>query len=426
MNSDSIEVQQLRMAVQELSVLNDIATAVSSARDLDQVVELIIQKCVKHLKVEQGAVLLLDEEKPGSPFQTMVRKIDSKIDVVPYHFGLQLSGWILKNQKPLLINDLQKDHRFRMDPGKDFPVHSLLSVPLRLKGRMIGLLNVFNKQSEESFTSEDQRLLSIIAVQSAQVLENARLYEEEQVLIRMEEELRVAYEIQINLLPKEAPPLAGYDLAGKSIPAKEVGGDYFDFVPINDHQLAICLGDVSGKGMPAALLMANLQATIRGQTVFFPPCKDCVERSNRLLFQSTDVQKFATLFYGVLDTQTNKLCYTNAGHDNPFLFSGNGEARRLGIGGTVLGFMEESIYEEETLSFSSGDVLLIYSDGVTEAININEEEFGEERLEVLVRDNLGASSTDLIETIISEVRMFTDDSPQFDDITLVVLRRQKS
>ncbi|MCH8069271.1 MAG: SpoIIE family protein phosphatase [Candidatus Marinimicrobia bacterium] len=425
MKTNHSEVQRLQAAVQELSVLNDIAVAVSSARELNDVVELIIQKCIKHLKVEQGAVLLLDQEKPDSPFRTMVREMDSKIDVVPYHFGLQLSGWMLKNQKPLLINDLQNDQRFRMAPGEDFPVQSLLSVPLRLKGRMMGLLNVFNKQSEQGFTSEDQRLLSIIAAQSAQIIENARLYEEEQMLFHMEEELKVAYEIQMNLLPKEAPHIAGYDIVGKSIPAKEVGGDYYDFISVNGHKLAICLGDVSGKGMPAALLMANLQATLRGQTLSTSSCKDCLRRSNKLLFQSTDVQKFATLFYGILDTRKNELCYTSAGHDHPFLFSGEAGPRRLGTGGIVLGFMKDVTYEEEVVPFHPGDVLVIYSDGVTEAMDAKEEEFGEKRLETLVRDNLVLSSGELMEKIISAVQSFAGDTPQYDDITLVVVKRQK-
>lgn len=422
---DSHEVQRLRAAVQELSVLNDIATAVSSARELSEVIDLIIQKCVKHLKVEQGAVLLLDEGTSDSPFRTMVRKVDSRMDVVPYHFGAQLSGWMLKNQKPLLINDFEKDDRFRMEMGKDFPIQSLMSVPLRLKGRMLGLLNVFNRRSKEGFTLEDQRLLSIIAAQSAQVIENARLYEEEQALLRMEEELRVAYEIQMHLLPKEAPQLAGCDIAGKSIPAKEVGGDYYDFIPISDHQLAICLGDVSGKGMPAALLMANLQATVRGQTLSGNSCGDCVQQSNRLLFQSTDIQKFATLFYGILDTEKNEMHYANAGHDNPFLFSRNGEVRRLGTGGTVLGFMEDASYEDEVVQCNPGDLLVVYSDGVTDAMDADENEFGEERLEALVRDNLGVSSNELIGKIISSVQSSSGGTPQFDDITLVVVKREK-
>ena len=421
---DPHEVHRLRAAVQELSILNEIATAVSSARELNQVVELIIQKCIKHLKVEQGSIMLLDEKKPDKPFQTMVRKVDSKVDVVPYHFGIQLSGWMLKNQKPLVINDFQKDQRFSIAYRKDFNIKSLLSVPLCLKGRMIGVLNIFNKQAKEGFTVEDQRLMCIIASQSAQVIENARLYEEEQVLLRMEEELKVAYEIQINLLPKENPQIAGYDIAGKSIPAKEVGGDCYDFIRIDDHHLAICLGDISGKGMPAAMLMANLQATLRGQTLFSTSCKDCLQRSNKLLFQSTDLQKFATLFYGILNTRKNELCYSNAGHDYPFLFSGDKEPRRLETGGTVLGFLENFIFKEQVIPFSPGDLLLVYSDGITEAMNADEEEFGENRLvEVTLKHRDELAST-LIEKIIAAVKLHTGDAPQMDDITLVVIKRE--
>lgn len=426
MTSNSTEIEQLKAAVQELSVLNDIATAVSSARELNEVVELIIQKCVKHLMVEQGAVLLLEDEKQDSPFRTMVREIDSKANMVPYHFGLQLSGWMLKNRKPLLINDFPGDPRFRMGPGDDFPIQSLLSVPLRLKGHMIGVLNVFNKQTEKGFTPEDQRLLSIIATQSAQVIENARLYEEEQALLRMEEELRVAHDIQANLLPKKDPQIAGYDITGRTIPAREVGGDYYDFIPLNTHLLNICLGDVSGKGMPAALLMANLQATLRGQTLHMSSCKESLARSNKLLFQSTDSNKFITLFMAILDSEKHELHYSNAGHNHPYLFSGDGEPRQLATGGTVLGFLEDFNYEEETLSIHPADVLLIYSDGVTEAMNESEEEFGEERLTSIVQDSLDLSSSNIVDTIIKNIHSFVGKTPQSDDITLVVLQREKS
>ena len=162
------ENRRLRRAVEELSILNAIGTAVSSTMSLKAIVELIVQESVRQLKVEQGAVMLLQEEKDADPFRTMARKAHSTdSDVVPFRFGQQLTGWMLKHQKPLLINDLQKDPRFKAVASSDF--HSLLSVPLRAKGQMVGLLNVFNKQSKEGFGKEDQKLLSIIASQSAQI-----------------------------------------------------------------------------------------------------------------------------------------------------------------------------------------------------------------------------------------------------------------
>lgn len=172
------ENRRLRRAVEELSILNSIGSAIGSTMDLNEVVELIVQESVKNLNVEQAAVMLLQHDQDNDPFRTMARKAHSGSEVVPFRFGQQLTGWMLKNRKPLLINNLQQDDRFKSVAPEDFPIHSLLSVPLRAKGQMVGLLNVFNKRGEDGFTKEDQRLLSIIASQSSQIVENARLYEE--------------------------------------------------------------------------------------------------------------------------------------------------------------------------------------------------------------------------------------------------------
>ncbi|MEE9190322.1 MAG: GAF domain-containing SpoIIE family protein phosphatase [Candidatus Neomarinimicrobiota bacterium] len=424
MPENQFELDKLRSAVQELSVLNDIATAVSSARELDQVIGLIVHECVKHLEVEQGAVMLLDEKKPTDSFRTMVRKVDSADEVVPYHFGLQLSGWMLKNQVPLMINDFQSDTRFKVTTREDFPIRSLLSVPLKLKGKLLGVLNVFNKKNDLDFKLEDQRLLAIIATQSAQVIENARLYEEEQALMHFEEELRVAHDIQQNLLPKGAPDFKGFDICGRSIPAKEVGGDYFDLITISDDKMAVCLGDISGKGMPAALLMANLQATLRGQMQFTLSVSECISRSNKLLYQSTDSQKFATLFFGIINRVQMNLTYTNAGHDPPIMISSEGKIVRLETGGTVLGFMPDYEYKEENVSFQEGAVLVIYSDGVTDAQNDKDEDFGNDRLEEVIRSGRAKSAKEINAHVLNAVQSFTGDVPQIDDITLVVIKRE--
>jgi len=422
--TETTEVQKLRAAVQELSVLNDIATAISSVNELDQVIDLIVLKCVKHFGVEQGAVMLLDDQDMDKPFQTMVRQADSGNEVIPYHLGIQLSGWMLQNQKPLLVNDFQHDKRFTSWPDDSFPLRSLLSVPLRLQGEMMGLLIIFNKQDDRGFTVEDQRLLSIISSQSAQVIENARLYQEEQELIRMEEDLKVAYQIQVNLLPKSNPDIPGYDIAGISIPAKEVGGDYYDYIKINDQRWAFCLGDISGKGVPASLLMANLQATLRSQSVFGHSCSECLERSNFLLYQSTDLQKFATLFYAILDTEQNQIEYASAGHNPPFLLSRDLQVRQLNVGGMILGFQPNSQYAEETIPFESGDTLVLYSDGITEAMNEEDDQFEPERLEAIIRENHVLSSQELLNTIIDSVRVFAGESAQSDDMTLLVIKRK--
>lgn len=199
--------------------------------------------------------------------------------------------------------------------------------------------------SEDGFTLEDQRMLSIVATQSAQVLENARLYDEAQSLKNIEEELKFANDIQANLLPKSNPKIDGFDIVGRSIPAKKVGGDYYDFIPIDENKNAICLGDISGKGIPAAMVMANLQATLRGQALFTSSAGECLTRANKLLWRSTDIQTFASLFYGILDKSENIFHFSNAGHNPTFLINSDKEVTRLTKGGTVLGFIEDYQYE---------------------------------------------------------------------------------
>lgn len=422
------ENQRLRRALEELAVLNEISTAINSTLSLDQIVELMVQKCVKHLKVEQAAVMLLDEQKSENPFQTMVRRADTSSEILPFRLNAQLTGWILKNQKPLLVNDFQTDERFRGLQGEDFHIHSLLSVPLTAKGRMIGMINVFNKKAPEGFSAEDQRLLAIIGTQSAQVLENARLLEEEKTLMVMREEMRMAIDIQTNLMPKEQPQYQGYDIAGKSLPAKEVGGDYYDFIPLrgDEHRLAFCVGDVTGKGLPAALLMSNIQATIRSQTILTDSPKDCLANANSLMSQSIGVGKFITMFYGILDTYNHSIKYCNAGHDNPFLFSGATKPARLETGGVVLGFVPRYVYSEEEIKLEPGSCIVIYSDGITEARNGLDEEFGEERLQKIILENKNVSSIELIDKIISAAMQHAGNVPQGDDMTVVAVHRLDS
>jgi sigma-B regulation protein RsbU (phosphoserine phosphatase) len=183
------------------------------------------------------------------------------------------------------------------------------------------------------------------------------------------------------------------------------------------------LGDVSGKGLPASLLMANLQATLRGQALLTPIPKECLARANRLLFNSTSPEKFATLFYAVLDLERQGLCYSNAGHERPILVKANGEALRLCTGGLPLGMVDEWVYEDECVDFHSGDLLVVFSDGIGEAVDEQGEHFGDERALEVVKANAHLSAGGLIERILDAVRTYSGNSLQSDDRTLVVVKR---
>ena len=417
------ENNRLRRAVEELSILNDLARAISSTMSLDGIMEMIVKRCIKTIKVEQGTVTLLTPQETA-PMKTLVRGADSGYGAIPYHIGTNLTGWMIKNQSPLLINDLRSDIRFRSFKDDESNIRSVLSVPLKVKDRLIGSINLFNK-IKGAFSEDDQRLLSIIATQSAQVIENARLYEEEREKERLMRDLIMAQEIQKSLLPGTDPNLPGVDIAGRNVPAQEVGGDYYDFVPLGKDQLVLALGDVSGKGIPAALLMSNLQAALRSQTSSLALPKECIAQMNRLLHSCTDSEKFVTFFYGLFDAAQRTLRYTNAGHNPPLLVdpqSGQSEHTCLDVGGIVLGALPQFPYEEGEVSLNPGQILVLYSDGITETMNEEEDQFGEERLIQTVCEHTDLSAAELSERILDRVRTFASTTPRQDDMTLIILK----
>jgi phosphoserine phosphatase RsbU/P len=415
------ENRRLKRAVEELSVLNDLARAIGASLNTEEIIQTIIRRSLRASSAEQGVITLIEEESNQS-MKTLVRTMVSSREQGHFHFNQALLGWMHLNKKPLVINDPKSDERFRGITW-DESIRSLVAVPMMVKSGLRGVLTVYNKKEGKPFTEDDQRLLAIIAGQSGQVVENARLYEREKAFVKMQEELRFAARIQNELLPQSPPSIPGYEIAGRTIPAQEVGGDYYDFIPIDDHRWAFCLGDVTGKGLPASLLMANLQATLRGQTLTAGTPKTCLERSNQLLFQSTAPEKFATLFYTILDTQNHSLHYSNAGHENPYLVSAGSETKRLSVGGIPLGMLPEFTFEQGTTPIEEHSMLVIFSDGVTEAMNAEEEQFGEARIAEVLARHKDAPASEVIDHLVAAVRNYTAGHPQSDDITVVVLRR---
>ncbi len=362
---------RLKRAVEELSMINDLARAISASLDPKEIVRTIIRRSLRAVNAEQGVVTLV-EEQSSDPMRTLVRAMTSSSEHEQFHLHQALLGWMQLNKKPLLIDSPGSDDRFRGIRWDD-SIHSLLCVPMMIKSELKGVLTVYNKRDGGRFTGDDQRLLAILAAQSAQIVENARLNEREKQFLKMEQEVKLAARIQSDLLPHSLPVVPGYEIAATNIPAQEVGGDHFDFITVDDHRLAICLGDVSGKGLPASLLMSNLQATIRSQVLSDPTPRECIRKANVLLFQSTSPEKFVTLFYCVLDFHDHRLSFTNAGHEFPVLINMQGEIRRLQAGGIAVGVLDDFPFEEESVHLDAGDFLVICSDGIPEAMNLIQE-----------------------------------------------------
>ncbi len=415
------DVQKLRRAVRELSILNDLAREIGASLDPEHITSTIVRRSVRAVRAEQGAVILRGSFGDRD-MRTLTRSFAGSMTHRPLHVEESLLGWMQINKQPLLINQPHEDPRFS-GVEWDETFSSVLCVPLLVGAQLTGVLAVFNKSDASGFNEDDQRLLSILAAQSAQVLENARLLEHEKALLRVQEEIRLASEIQLRLLPKEAPLVPGYDIAGASLPAEMVGGDYFDFLPFDDGRLALCLGDVSGKGLAAAILMANLQAAVRAQTLLDLPPGLSMTNANTLLSRSTDPDKFATCFFAALDPQQHEVRYSNAGHDPPLLLSASGRIDRLCTGGLVLGFAEEATYESECVSIEPNGALVIYSDGVTDCVDSQDRPFGEEGLREILLASIGEPAEQIIDRVLQSVREFSDFGAQPDDMTLIVVKR---
>lgn len=415
------ENRSLKRAVEELSILNELAMAIGAVVDSQAIIQKIISRSLRAVNAEQGTITLVDDQ-PNQPMKTLIRTMVSSADHGQFHFNQTLLGWMMLNKKPLVVNSPSTDERFRGLPW-DTSVHSVLCVPMLVRSALKGVLSVYNKKSGNEFSHDDQRLLSIIAAQSAQIVENARLYEEERSLMKMQEELRLASQIQADLLPKEPPKVSGYEIVGATFPARTIGGDYFDFIPVDDTKIVLCLGDVSGKGLTAALLMANLQASLRARTYLGASVKECVSNVNRQLYQSTSPEKFATLFYGILNTSDHSFTYCNAGHEPPIMIRKNGELVRLKGGGTVVGITDDFQFEDFQVCFQPGDVLVIFSDGVTEAMSSERKQFGENSLIESIKTGTASAADKIVERLVTAVRKHAGSAPQHDDITAVVLKR---
>jgi sigma-B regulation protein RsbU (phosphoserine phosphatase) len=299
-----------------------------------------------------------------------------------------------------------------------------LSVPLQTDERVIGLLYLDSPYLVREFSAEDLNLVTVMANIAAIRIEHARLVEEEQAKKLLNLELERAAEIQRKLLPSSAPNIPQLDLAGFNAPCRTVGGDYYDFLSYPDGRVGIFIGDVSGKGLAAALLMSSLRACVH--VLFEDPNQfpDQVQRLNRSITATCPSNCFITMFMAVLDPYTGRFVYCNAGHNPPLLLHGRDGLQRLAATGIPLGMLRGTHYEQRSGHLEKGDMLVLFSDGVTEACRLgDEEDFGEERLLAVVRSKSDQSAAQIIESINAELCAFTGDCPLADDTTLVVVRR---
>ena len=310
--------------------------------------------------------------------------------------------------------------------GELAELQSRLLLPLAGKDALLGFLSLGPKRSEEPYSKTDLRLLRSVAAQTGLALDNTRLIAavasetaKREVLNR---EMEIAREVQQRLFPQTLPAVEGLEYDGACRPALGVGGDYYDFLALSGGRLGIAIGDVSGKGVPAALLMASLQASVRGQAQSGSAnLARLMETVSRLVFDASPANRYATFFYAEYAAGARRLRYVNAGHNPPMLFR-RAELVRLETGGPVVGIFREARYEEAEVQLEAGDTIVMFTDGISEAMNAADDEWGEEELAQAARASLGRPAAETIARIMEAADRFAAGAPQHDDMTLVVMR----
>ncbi|MFO7692076.1 MAG: SpoIIE family protein phosphatase [Vicinamibacterales bacterium] len=300
---------------------------------------------------------------------------------------------------------------------------SEIAVPIASGGDVLGALNL-ESDTLDAFSDADVEYLEFFAVAAAISIEKAVLHREMLEKHRIEQQLGIAREVQKALLPAANPVLDGYDIAGTNVPTWEIGGDYFDYLPQPDGRLGIAIGDVAGKGGPAALIMATLRPALRAQRASDVPLDAVARRLNRILLDSMDASRFVTAFYGLLEPGTGAIGFANCGHNPPLLLRAAGACDVLASGGPALGMWHAATFVPGAAFVLPGDILVLYTDGVVEVMNADGEMFGIDRLEAVIRQSRGASSRDVVQAVVDATRVFAGREGYEDDFTLVIVRRE--
>ncbi len=389
-------------------------------RPLGEILEKVMDLAHEAVSYERGALMLV--EKNGDLTVGVRRSLTGVAE------NLEVSRTVIdhvrKNEESVLTQDALVDERFRnVDSVHDLGIHSVMCVPLLGSSDLIGVIYVDSRREVGLFDERDLRLLTFLGNLAAVKIENARLFQETVAQRVILAQLREAAEVQRRLLPDVVPRIQGYSIHGSTDPCFEVGGDYYDYLALPDGRYGIALADVAGKGLSAALLVSNFQASLRVFSGFHLSLEETIGRLNLQLCRSMPESRFIALFYGILDPTAHTLRFVNAGLPPPVLIRRNGAVERLTMGALPLGMFTELALQVGTVGFEPGEILVCYSDGVTEARNLSDEMFGEERLVALLRGARDLSSSKVVGGIMEAVEGHCATSRHQDDVTVVALRR---
>ena len=422
------ELTRLRKKAQDLTTLVEVTAIINSSLDLDTVIRSVMEKAQEVMNAEASSVLLLNPETNRLEVQSALGQVGEKVKAtVSLEVGQGIAGWVAKTGQPLNVPDVSKDERFfgQVDQMTGFRTRSILAAPLEVKGKIIGVAEVINRRDGRPFDENDQALFSAFCRNVALAIENARMHKAMLERERLEQQLEAAKVIQESFLPRHLPvcPLHRYEVAAYYEPARAIGGDLYDFVRLDDDRLGIVFGDVSGKGVPAALFMARLISDLHFHAKSGVSPDVTVKRVNQQLVERSQRGMFVTLVYAVLNAATGEFTFANAGHLPLLRVRGEtGEVETIAEPvGIPLGVRADADYELGKLQLDHGDFVVFLTDGVTEARDPERRLF---TLPNLIQELKGHWDTPqrLVDHVLSLLGQFRRGSQQTDDITLVVLK----
>ena len=415
------KVQQLNTSLSEVYETSQLLT---SPMDIEQILEVVVKTVTQSLGLDAAGLRLLDDETGRLELKATYKLSDSYINKGPVTASESELNIKALNGEPVIVNNMQTDPNFQRYNAKVKAegIMSSLSIGLIYKNKGIGILRLYSKK-KRYFPPAAIKLAQTIAAQSAAAIVNARLYKEALEGERIARQMRLAGAVQRQLLPDNPPQFETLQCGGSYSPCYDVGGDFYDFVHLKENnRLLFFIGDIMGKGIPASLAMASIRAFIRAYGELNLPIKELVQRVNRSLHHDTLSGEFATAFFGSYCLNTNTLEYCSCGHE-PALFYHNDEIIRLHAGGMVLGITPEYDCEPETVEFQPGDLLIAYTDGLTDARNFDDESFGLERIKTALRESANLTAGQIANNITWIMRKFTGLTRRFDDTAIVTLKR---
>jgi len=402
----------------ESRILLESTMALSGSLDLDEILNTILDKLHEVIQYDAAGIFLI-QKNTAEVAPIIDRGFDEdKHRLLERKSDEGLVGRAVSTGETALVADVRLDPYYQN--ARD-ATRSELVIPIAAAGRLIGAFDL-ELDVVDGFSADDVRLATAFAGSAGLAIERARLYQESLDKRRLDGELEIARSIQQSFLPKGNPVIPGYDIAGMNIPSEEVGGDYYDFIPIVDHQLGIAIGDVSGKGIPAALIMATFRASLIAEIRNNYAIRTIFAKVNSLLEETSERGSFVTAMYGVLDSKNGIFTFANAGHNPGLLLRKDDSIEQLVEGGAPFGILPRVQYEERPISIQPGDVMLWYTDGVTDATNGEGEQFDLERLEEVLRRNRRTPAAEILHVIHQEITDFAEVGSAMDDVTMIVVK----